>query len=82
MGTLYMLKMTFSGKHQLLRQHLEVDQGGTPHDQTPTLDPTIASNHIIQIDINKMVTDSSSIKPENKCAISLFHVLYISRECN
>ncbi|GER54657.1 RING/U-box superfamily protein, partial [Striga asiatica] len=33
MGTQCMLKMTFSGKHQLLHQHLEADQEGTPHDQ-------------------------------------------------
>lgn len=50
MGTLYMLKMTFSGKHQLLHQHLEVDQGGIPLDQIPALGPTgITSTHIIQM---------------------------------
>lgn len=40
MGILYMLKTTFSGKHQPLYQHLEVDQGGIPHDRSPAPDPT------------------------------------------
>lgn len=40
MGTLYMLKTTFSGKHQPLYQHLEVDPGDIPHDRSPAPDPT------------------------------------------
>lgn len=39
-GTLCKLKRTFSGKHQLRPQHLEVDQEGIPRDRIPAPDPT------------------------------------------
>lgn len=40
METLCMLKMTFSGKHQQQRQHLEEAPGDISHDQIPAPDPT------------------------------------------
>lgn len=54
-GTLCMLKRTFSGKHQLRHQHLEVDQEGIPHDRIPAPDPTsIDVKEQILGDMNKM----------------------------
>lgn len=44
METLYMRKMTFSGRRQLQLQHLEANQEDKPHDQNPAPDPTTSSH--------------------------------------
>lgn len=58
-GTLCKLKMTFSGRHQRLSQHLEEGQEDKPHDQIQVQGPT---KETIKVNMTFKFQSSEKIK--------------------